>query len=100
MNCLSAASFRLFYCRVSKRLETWTAAFVQRVIALGGKVPEANTGQASREGLEAQWGWFIWLSTEYVRLYARLPGVPVIAQRFLLTYIYAVLSLQHMGLGP
>ena len=100
MRCLSAASFRLFYSRVCRRLESWTALFLQLVLTLGGKIKEADVGQERCRELQAQWGWFVLLASEYVRLYSRLPATEVIAGKFLQQHIYAVLSRKQMSLGP
>jgi len=100
MWCLSAASFRLFYLRVCRRLEGWTALLLSLVLALDGKIKEADVGRKRRREFQAQWGWFMLLASEYVRFYSRLPATEVIEMRFLQQHIYAVLSRQHMGLGP
>jgi len=100
MRCRSAASFRLFYLRACRRLESWTALFLQLVLTLGGKVKEAEIGQERRRELQAQWVWFVLLASEYVRFYSRLPATEVIEMRFLQQYIYAVLSRKQMSLGP
>ena len=100
MRCWSSASFQLFYSRILERVEAWTTLFVQMIIALGGNVREAKVSQSDLSGSIAWWKWFVWLSNEYVRLYARLPGSPVIPQKYLRQYIYTLLSRHHMGLGP
>ncbi len=100
MRCRSSASFQLFYSRILERVEAWTTLFVQMIIALGGNVREAKVSQADLPGPIARWNWFVRLSTVYVGLYARLPGSPVIPQKYLRQYIYTLLSRHHMGLGP
>lgn len=100
MRCLSAASFRLFYSRVCRRLESWTALFLQLVLTLGGKVKEADVGQERCRELQAQWVWFVLLASEYVRLYSQLPSTQIIAEKYLHHHIYALLSRKQMSLGP
>ena len=100
MRCLSAASFRLFYSRVCGRLESATALLVALVLALGGKIEQTDVGQERPRELQAQWGWFVLLGSEYVRLYSRLPSTQIIARKYLHQHIYAVLSPRRMGLGP
>jgi hypothetical protein len=100
MRCVSAASFRLFYLRMRSRIDGWTDLLVQLVLALGGKVKDAEVDHIQSRGSEARWSWFVLLATEYVRLYSRLPSVEVIARRYLWQHIYAALSRHRMGLGP
>ena len=100
MLCLSPASFRLFYLRVHRRLESWTALLLALVLALGGKIKKMDVGDARLRELQAQWGWFVLLSSEYMRLYSRLPSTQIIARKYLHQHIHAVLSRQRMGLGP
>jgi len=100
MRCLSAASFRLFYSRVSERLESWTALLLALVLALGGKVKKADAGEERRLDIKAQWGWFVLLVWEYMRCCSRLPSTQIISRKYLHHHIYAVLSRQRMGLGP
>jgi hypothetical protein len=100
MRCLSAASFRLFYSRVCGRLESWTALLLALVLTLGGKIKQTDVGEERCRELHTQWGWFVLLASEYLRLYSRLPSTEVIAGKYLHRHIYAVLSRQRMGLGP
>jgi hypothetical protein len=100
MRCLSVASFRLFYSRVCRRLDEWTALLIQLILTLGGKIKEADAGEEQRRKLHARWWWFVLLASEYVHLYSRLPATEVIGRKFLQQHVYAVLSRQHMGLGP
>ena len=100
MGCLSPASFRLFYARVRQRVQSWTDLLIQLVITLGGHIREEAPKVTNQSEPEARWGWFVLLSTEYMSRYSRLPNTQVIAQRFIWQYMYAVLSRNHMGLGP
>lgn len=103
MDCVNPISFRLFLCRVRRRLEGWIALLLQMVLTLEGQIKETHAGRTKRRNagsLEAQWEWFVWLASEYVSLYARLPEAKVVPQRYLWQYIYAALSLNRMGLGP
>lgn len=100
MKCLNAASFRLFYSRVCRRLELWTSFLLQLVLSLGGKIKEADASQEQRQKLQAQWGWFLLLASEYLQLYSSLASTEIILRRFLWQHIYAVLARKHMGLGP
>lgn len=100
MRCCSAASFRLFYSRVCRRLDEWTALLIQLILTLGGKIKQADVGEEQRRKLHAQWTWFVLLACEYVHLYSRLPATELIARKFLWQHIYAVLSRKRMGLGP
>ena len=100
MNCLSPASFRLFFSRARERLGSWTLALTQWILALGGMVAEADPGTPRQEGLAAQWGWFVRLSGEYARVYGRLPRGQVVPGRDLPLYLYAALSRHHRALGP
>lgn len=100
MRCLSAASFRMFYRRVCKRVNQWTALFLALVAALGGNIKEAAMGTKSSRKVAAQWAWFVFLASEYVRVYSRYPATEVITDQFLWQHIYAVLGSRRMGLGP
>ena len=100
MGCLSPASFRLFYCRVRKRVYSWTDLLIQLVVTLGGNVREEAPKTTNRNESQACWGWFVLLSSEYMSMYARLPNTKVIPQKFAWQYLYAVFSRDHMGLGP
>jgi hypothetical protein len=100
MRCLSAASFRLFYLRIRSRIDGWTDWLVQLVLALGGRVKDADVDHVQSREPEARWSWFVLLASEYVRLYSRLPSAEVIARRYLWQHIYAALSRHRMGLGP
>jgi hypothetical protein len=101
MNCRNPISFRLFFSRVRKRLEDWIALLLQLLVTLEGQVKEARaTEPREPQNLKAQWAWFVWLTSECVRLYARIPDAQVVPQRFLWQYIYCLLSRHRMGLGP
>ena len=103
MKALSPISFRLFLSRVRDRLEGWIVLLLQLVHTLEGQVKEVDVGRAERrepQGLQDQWVWFVYLATECVRLYARIPEAKVIPQKFLFQYIYCLLSRHYMGLGP
>ena len=100
MNCLSPASFRLFYSRVRERVQAWTDLFVQLLVTFGGNVRQEAPNSMHHNELQARWGWFVLLSAEYMSVYARLPNTKVIPQRFVWQYIYTVLSRHRMGLGP
>ena len=100
MGCLSPASFRLFYCRVRKRVYRWTGLLIQLVVTLGGNVREEAPNAMNHNGVQAYWGWFVLLSAEYLSVYSRLPNTKVIPQTFVWQYLYAVFSRDHMGLGP
>jgi len=100
MGCLSPASFRLFYARVQERVQSWTDLLIQLVITLGGHIREEAPKAMNQGELQARWGWFVLLRAEYMSRYSRLPNTKVIAQRFIWQYMYAVLSRDHMGLGP
>jgi hypothetical protein len=100
MGCLSPASFRLFYCRVRKRVYSWTDLLIQLVVTLGGNVHEEAPKTTNRNESQACWGWFVLLSDEYMSMYARLPTTKVIPQTFVWQYLYAVFSRHRMGLGP
>lgn len=101
MNCRSPISFRLFLSRVRKRLEDWIVLLLQLLVTLEGQVKEARaTEPREPHSLKAQWAWFVWLTNECVRLYARIPDAQVVPQRFLWQYIYCLLSRHRMGLGP
>jgi len=101
MNCRSSISFRLFFFRVRKRLEDWIALLLQLVITLEGEVKEARrTERKEPRDLQDQWAWFMWLTSECVRLYARIPDTEVVPRKFLFHYIYCLLSRHRMGLGP
>ena len=47
-----------------------------------------------------RWKWFVYLSAEYLRLHARIPGTEVVPKQFHRRYIFCLLSRHHMGLGP
>jgi len=103
MNCLSAISFRLFFSRVRTRLENWMALLLQLLITLEGQLKETDVSRAEGnqpDGLQPQWGWFVQLAAECVRLYERIPGSNVVPQHFLWQYVYSYLSRHQMGLGP
>jgi len=103
MDCVNPISFRLFLCRVRRRLEEWIKLLLQMVLTLEGQVKEAHGGLTERRDagtLNTRWQWFVWLATEYVGLYARLPEAKVVPQKYLWQYIYAALSRNRMGLGP
>ena len=79
------------------------ALLLHLVISLEGQVKEVDVGRAKRrepKDLQDQWAWFVYLATECVHLYARIPEAKVIPQRFLFQYIYCLLSRHQMGLGP
>ncbi|RKX72780.1 MAG: hypothetical protein DRP87_20070, partial [Spirochaetes bacterium] len=71
MRCLNAASFRLFYSRVCRRVEQWTTLLLRLVLSLGGKIKEADASRKPSRKLQAQWAWFLLLAYEYLRVYSR-----------------------------
>ena len=103
MHCFNAISFRVFLNRVRDRIEGWITLLVEQVHDLEGQVKGVDVSRTPPNDPESPavlWKWFAYLSAEYLRLHARIPGTEVVPKQFHHRYIHCLLSRHHMGLGP
>lgn len=76
---------------------------IQLVHDLEGKVKGIDVSRMPPKDPESpavRWAWFVYLSSEYIRLHDRIPGTAVVPKQFHRRYISCLLSRHHMGLGP
>jgi len=102
MHCENPLSFRLHFFRIKNRLSEWIAFIIQLLITLGGeiKTEEVKNTAYYEDPVMAKWKKFNLLVVEYFLLYSRIPGGPVIKEKFYHQYIHTVLCRNKMGLGP
>lgn len=102
MHCSNPLSFRLHFSRIKNRLSEWILSVTQLIIAIGGEIKGEDVKNIAyyEDPLQAKWKRFKLFVVEYVLLYSRIPGGPVIKERFYYQYIHAVLCRNRMGLGP
>ncbi len=102
MYCITPLSFRLHFSRIKNRLSGWITFLTQLLITLGGEIKGEDVKNIAyyENPLQAKWKRFKLFVVEYLLLYSRIPGGLVIKERFYYQYIHAVLSHNHMGLGP
>ncbi|KKM43473.1 hypothetical protein LCGC14_1563030 [marine sediment metagenome] len=102
MYCITPLSFRLHFSRIKSRLSGWITFLIQLLITLGGEIKGEDVKNIAyyEDPLQAKWKRYKLIVVEYFLLYSRIPGGLVIKERFYYQYIHAVLSHNHMGLGP
>ena len=102
MHCENIVSFRLYLRRVHERLSLWINCIVELVIQLEGQIAQKRrqNERFPQKKNAQEWQWFLLLVRNYHLLYCRLPAAPLITDRFVWQYIYALFSRRRMGLGP
>jgi hypothetical protein len=99
MGCVDPESFRLFYRRMCRRIGGWVQMVLQIVLALGGEITE-ELQAPQREGVQAQWVWYVLLVRQWLEALERLPGREPMLRPMRWWYVYARLAAVQMGLGP
>ena len=100
MNAENEKTFRKYYGRILKRISKWILILTQwlakqNVADSWEKKPEALTSTVYK-----RWCHFIDLIDLYTDELAKLPDTVIISKENKFQYIMALLSQNHLGLGP
>lgn len=100
MNAIDERTFGKYYNRVKERLAQWLLVLTQWSIGLNTSVDWEKKPAALTATITKRWHYFKYLSEQYIYEIEKLPDTNTINDEDKLLYILALLSQNHLGLGP